>query len=167
MTFKELCQARYSVRSYADQPLDAEKLEYIKECARLSPSAVNLQPWRLRMVSDAEGLSKLCSCYKRDWIRTAPAIIIVSVVKDEAWTRRIDGKYHGDIDAAIITEHICLAAAEQGLGTCWVCNFDSARCHELFSLPGNEEAVVLIPIGTPADQPTAKTRKPMADIWLE
>ena len=98
---------------------------------------------------------------------TAKAVIMVVAVKDEAWVRATDGKYHGDIDAAIITEHICLAATEQGLGTCWVCNFDAALCHDLFALADNEEPVVLIPIGIPAAEPTEKKRKSLDAIWSE
>ncbi|MCF0203629.1 MAG: nitroreductase family protein [Bacteroidaceae bacterium] len=167
MTFKELCEARYSVRSYKDEEIPAEKLEYIKECARLAPSAVNKQPWRLRLITSESGLKKVCATYNREWIKTAKAVIMVIAQKDEAWIRGIDGKYHGDIDAAIITEHICLAAAEQGLGTCWVCNFDAALCHKEFGLAGNEEAVVLIPLGVPADNRPEKKRKAMDDIWAE
>lgn len=167
MTFKELCEARYSVRSYKDEKIPTEKLEYIKECARLAPSAVNKQPWKLHFVTSSDGLSKVVEAYNREWIRTAKSVIMVVAQKDEAWVRKSDGKYHGDIDAAIITEHICLAAAEQGLGTCWVCNFDSALIHESFNLAANEEAVVLIPIGIPADEPSEKKRKDISDIWTE
>ncbi len=166
-TFKELCEARYSVRSYKDEAIPADKLDYIKECARLAPSAVNFQPWKLLMVTSEEGLAKVCATYNREWIRTAKAVIIVVAQKDKAWVRAADGKYHGDIDAAIITEHICLAAAEQGLGTCWVCNFDAALCHKEFSLSENEEAVVLIPIGIPADEKPQKKRKDISEIWGE
>ena len=164
MTFKELCEARYSCRAYKPEAIPAEKMDYVLECARLAPSAVNFQPWRLQIVTDAEGLAKLCSTYKRDWIQTAPCIIIVSAVKSEAWTRRIDGKCHSDVDASIITEHITLAATEQGLGTCWVCNFDAALCHELFAMAEDEEAVALVPIGFPADEPSEKKRKSLSDI---
>lgn len=164
MTFLELCKERYSCRSYKSEAVPSDKMDYVLECARLAPSAVNRQPWRLRVVADAEGLQKLCSTYNRDWIQTAPCIIIVSVDKTEAWTRRIDGKCHSDVDASIITEHITLAATEQGLGTCWVCNFNAALCHELFALPDEEEAVALIPIGYPADECPVKTRKALEEI---
>lgn len=45
MDFKTLCQARYSVRAYKQEAVPADTLEYIKECTRLAPSAVNRQPW--------------------------------------------------------------------------------------------------------------------------
>lgn len=166
MNFKELCEARYSVRAYKQDPIPTDKLEYIKECARLAPSAVNFQPWRLRMITDPETLQKICTTYRRDWLQQAPTIIVVSAVKEEAWTRKIDNKWHGDIDAAIITEHICLAATEQGLGTCWVCNFDTELCHQLLKLPENEVCEVLIPIGYSEGETSPKVRKTMNEIWL-
>lgn len=84
----------------------------------------------------------------------------------EAWTRHEDGKSHADIDLAIAIEHLCLAAAEQGLGTCWVCNFHVERCRELFRLPDGLCPVAIIPIGYPATpEIPEKKRKPMADIW--
>ena len=164
MTFKELCEARYSVRAYKNEPIDAEKLAYVLECARLAPSAVNRQPWRLHVLTSPNDLAKACECYNREWIRTAPAVIAVTVMRNEAWVRSIDGKFHGDIDAAIITEHICLAAAEQGLGTCWVCNFNADRFHTLMNLPADEQPVALIPIGSPASSPTPKSRRPLSEI---
>lgn len=86
------------------------------------------------------------SCYKRERIAQAPLYIICVVCHDEEWVRR-DGKRHGDIDIAIAAEHICMAAAEQGLGSCWVCNFDAVRLHDLLSLEPAEEAAVIIPVG--------------------
>ena len=44
MNFKELCEQRYSVRSYKPEAIPQEKLNYIMECVRLAPSAVNKQP---------------------------------------------------------------------------------------------------------------------------
>ena len=66
------------------------------------------------------------------------------------------------------TEHICLAAAEQGLGTCWVCNFDTELCRKHFKIPEMIEPVVLIPFGYPSDpalfDETPKKRKPIEEI---
>jgi nitroreductase len=133
------------------------------ECVRLAPSAVNKQPWKFRVITNEADKAKLKECYHRDWFKTAPMYIIASIMHDEEWVRA-DGKHHGDIDIAIAVEHLCLAAAEQGLGTCWVCNFDKERCHTLFHIDDPEEVAVLIPIGYAADQPKEKNRKPMNEI---
>ena len=165
MTFKELCESRYSVRGYTAEAVSPDQLAYILECARLAPSAVNRQPWHFHVVSSAEGRAALQSCYDRPWFRTAPLYIVCCIRHDQAWVRPADGKGHGDIDIAIATEHICLAAAEQGLGTCWVCNFDARRCCELLHLPENEEPAVLIPLGHPDPAAhKAKQRKAIEEI---
>ena len=163
MNLLELVNNRYSCRDYEPRSVEKEKLDYIMECVRLAPSAVNKQPWKFRIVSSDEGLQKIRQCYHRDWFNSAPMYIIASILHDEEWVRR-DGKRHGDIDIAIAVEHLCLAATEQGLATCWVCNFDAALCHELFSLTDNEEAAVIIPLGYAADELRPKTRKAMSEI---
>lgn len=60
MNFLELVKARYSARKYAGRSVEIEKLEYIMECVRLAPSAVNFQPWRFKIVTDEPTL-KACS----------------------------------------------------------------------------------------------------------
>ena len=163
MNLQELIKSRYSCRSYQAASVEPQKLDYIMECVRLAPSAVNKQPWRFRIVSTDEDKAKLQRCYVRSWFTSAPMYIIASLVHDEEWVRS-DGKAHGNIDVAIAVEHLCLAAAEQGLGTCWVCNFDALLCKQLFSYAEGEEPVVLIPIGYPADEAKPKVRKAMAEI---
>lgn len=165
MTFLELTKKRYSCRNYQDRPVERELLDYIFECVRLAPSAVNRQPWKFRLVENRSQREKLQQCYQREWFNTAPVYVIASVLHEQEWVRS-DGKHHGDIDIAIAVEHLCLAATDQGLGSCWVCNFDAALCSELFSLPANEEPAVLIPIGYPAVEPTEKKRKELDEILL-
>ena len=163
MNFLELVKNRYSCRAYKSQNVEKEKLDYILECVRLAPSAVNKQPWRFRIVSNDVEKAKLQQCYSRDWFNSAPVYIVASILHDEEWVRR-DGKHHGDIDIAIAVEHLCLAATEQGLATCWVCNFDAALCKELFALPDNEEPAVIIPLGYAADDMKPKIRKAIDEI---
>ena len=158
MRFLDLTKQRYSCRSYQERAVEKEKIEYVMECVRMSPSAVNRQPWRFRVVESEADRQRLCQCYNREWFATAPTYIIASVLHDEEWVRS-DGKHHGNIDVAIAVEHLCLAAAEQGLGTCWVCNFDVELCSRLFDIPANEEVAVLIPLGYAADEPKEKVRK--------
>ena len=133
---------------------------------RLAPSAVNRQPWKFRIVRSQEGREKLQSCYQRPWFNEAPLDILASVLHGQEWVRE-DGKPHGNIDVAIAVEHLCLAATEQGLGSCWVCNFDAKHCHELFKMPETEEPVVIIPIGYPATGLTPRVRKASQEIFFE
>ena len=59
MNFLELAKLRYSVRSYKNAPIEEAKMNYIMECVRMAPSAVNFQPWKFRIVNDAAGLEAL------------------------------------------------------------------------------------------------------------
>ena len=47
MDFEKLCAERYSLRKYADRPVEAEKLEKVLEAGHNAPTAHNLQPQRI------------------------------------------------------------------------------------------------------------------------
>ena len=161
----ELIEARYSARAYSQQPVEQEKIDYILECARLAPSAVNFQPWRFILVESEEKRTALHAGYAQEWFQQAPLYIVVCGDHSQSWTRKKDSHDHADIDAAIAAEHICLAATEVGLGSCWVCNFRPAIVSEVLGIDGETVyPVAIIPIGYAADAPTEKRRKPLDEI---
>ena len=133
MNILELSETRFSARKYTAEPVAQSDLEYIMECVRLAPSAVNKQPWKFVIVRSEEAKQKLWRAYDREWFRTAPLYIVCMKNNNACWTRSYDDKKHGDVDVAIATEHLCLAATERGLGTCWVCNYDTSVMNELFA----------------------------------
>ena len=147
MDLKELIADRYSVRAYLPQEVEPEQLEYILECARLAPSAANRQPWLFYVVTTPGAKKKVWEAYPKDWLTNIPAYIVVCKNVDEVWVRSFDGKDSGDIDASIAAEHICLAAAEQGLGVCWICHFNPVILTEALGLPPHIEPVVIFSIG--------------------
>ena len=169
MNFLELCEARYSVRKYSTEAVSDDDLKYVLECARMAQSAVNFQPWQFVIVRSDEAKANIRRCYNREWFATAPLYIVALRNTDENWVRSSDGKAHGDIDVAIAVEHICLAAAERGLGTCWVCAFDVEAARRALPLGTDEEPVIILPIGYPAEGSTApeKNRKTLDEIVTE
>lgn len=163
--FLSLCKRRISVRHYQAKPVEAEKLTYVMECVRWAPSAVNFQPWQFRVYDTPEERKAIQSCYPREWFVTAPHYILACVDTTQEWVRKSDQVAHGTIDVAIAVEHLCLAAAEQALGTCWVCNFDVAQCRTLLELPAHLVPIAIIPIGYPADSKVGEgKRKPLEEI---
>ncbi len=163
-----LSQERFSARKFTSEAVSQEDLDYIMQCVQLAPSAVNRQPWLWLIVRSAEAKEKLQECYDREWFKTAPMYIVGMKNVNENWVRRYDEKSHGDIDVAIATEHLCLAATERGLGTCWVCNYDTDKMQQFFPREGYE-AVVIIPIGHIAEDcpHVEKKRKDMSEIVEE
>ncbi len=175
MEFNKLIRERYSVRAYLDKPVEKEKLNKVLEAAVLAPTAANRQAFRIIVVSTAARRDELKRIYPKDWFTQAPYIVCVCSLSRECWTRK-DGKSFGDVDAAIVMDHLVLAAANEGLGTCWVAAFDAKAAREVLKLPGvvgiagedacatDVEPVVFTPLGYPADKAGPKKRKPLDEL---
>ena len=103
MSFLEMVKSRCSVRGYTGRKVEPEKLEKILSAAHAAPTAANLQPVRLIVVQEQEGLDKLGTAAN---IYGAPLAIIVCSQPARAWTRPLDGKNTSDIDASILTDHM-------------------------------------------------------------
>lgn len=163
MSIMELVQRRYSVRAYRPDPVEEDKLNYVLEAARLAPTAGNRQPLRLIVIHTVGKEAELRVVYNRDWFVQAPTLICACAVPSEAWVR-CDGKNYSDVDVAIAMDHLVLAAAEQGLGTCWVAAFDPVAAKSLLHLPEGIEPIVFTPLGYPMDTPKPKKRKTLAEL---
>lgn len=159
MSFKQLILKRYSVRQYKNISIDREQIEKVLDAGRMAPSAVNFQPWVFIVVREPGMLNQIHGCYSREWFKTAPAVIVVCGDHAEGWHRASDGKDHTDIDVAIAVDHMSLQAAELGLGTCWVCNFNPQQAKLVLNLPSNLEPIVMLPIGIPEDNDEISTQK--------
>lgn len=171
MKLKDLLQKRYSMRTYLPREVEKEKLDYIIECARLAPSACNFQPWVFYVLTSDEARQAVLEAYPREWMKPAPVYIVVCADYSQSWKRPKDAKDFGDVDAAIAAEHICLSAAELGLGTCWVCNFDTDVLTRFLSLTENVAPIAIFPIGYVDEEKNKvpeKKRKPVSEItkWL-
>lgn len=164
MNFLDNAKKRYSVRSYKSQKVEQEKLDLILEAARVAPTAANLQPVRLIVVQEKEGLAKI---EKAANIYNAPLAVIVCADHSTAWTRPFDKKQTGDIDASILTDHMMLQASELGLGTVWVCYFKPDILSQEFNLPANLEPVNILVIGYADEEPADPDRHGKTRIPLE
>ncbi|MCZ7662806.1 MAG: nitroreductase family protein [Thermoleophilia bacterium] len=160
MDFKDLVRARYSARAYLDRPVEPQKLDLVLEAARLAPTAANRQPFRLVVVSDPQIRADMKAAYHRRWFYTAPLIVAACGVPSENWVR-CDGKNYNDVDVAIVMDYLTLQAADIGLGTCWIADFDPDAVRDILHLPADLEPVALTPLGYSADEPKAKQRKPL------
>lgn len=164
MEFSTLIQTRYSARAYKNIAVENEKLQQIFEAARLAPTAANRQPFRLLVITSQGREADLRRVYNRDWFVQAPLLLCVCGVSAEGWVRRHDGKSYVDVDAAIVMDHIVLAATDLGLGTCWVAAFDPYAAREVLGLPEGVEPIVFTPLGYAADTLKSKKRKACDDF---
>jgi nitroreductase len=163
MDFFELIQARYSVRAYKPDPVEDEKLQRILEAARLAPTAANRQPFQIIVLKTAGRQAELRPIYPRDWFLQAPLLLCACGIPAQNWIRR-DGKNYNDVDVTIAMDHLILAAASLGLGTCWIAAFDPSAARQILRLPEGVEPVAFTPLGYPADAPRPKQRKPLSEL---
>ena len=165
MDFQQLIAARYSVRAYRPDPVPEPLLRQVLEAARLAPSACNRQPFRVVVIRTKGREAELLRVYPKEWFVQAPLVLAVCAVPAEAWVRsRHDGWSAAETDATIATDHLLLAAADVGLGTCWIAAFDPKAAREVLGLPEGVVAVAFTPLGWPADSPSPKERKPLEEL---
>jgi len=164
MEYSELIAARYSVRAYRPDPVEDKKLQAVLEAARLAPTAANRQPFQLVVMHTTGREEEIGKIYRRLWFVQAPLVIGVCAISSLAWVRESDRFNARLIDAAIVADHLILAAANLGLGTCWVAAFNVEAARDVMKLPDEAEPVIFTPLGYPADQPGPKTRKPLNEL---
>lgn len=165
MTFLDLARARYSVRAFDPRPVESEKLELILKAAQAAPSACNYQPVRILVIQKPEDLKKFS--YMSRSIFGAPMVLIVCADVSVAWVRGFDKLNHAGADACIAATHIMLAAAELGLGTTWIGNFDPEQLDKQFELPETLAPICILPLGYPASSAAPsdrhESRKPLEE----
>jgi nitroreductase len=169
MTFLELARRRYSTRAYRPDPVPDDLLAAVLEAGRVAPTAANKQPFRVIVIHTAGREAELRRIYDREWFVQAPLLLCVCAVREEAWSRTTyDGRSHADVDAAIVMDHMILAAADLGLGTCWIAAFDPAAAREVLGVPPEGEPMLFTPLGFGADDPAGsarhRVRRPLEDL---
>jgi nitroreductase len=170
--FLKLAAARRSIRKYQPAPVEREKLDLCLEAARLAPSACNAQPCRFVVLDEPAVKEKFCSAVFTGVYSAckfaAAAPVMVAVVSDTGKLTAWLGNQMQDtnfrlVDIGIAAEHFVLAAAEQGLGTCWLGWFDAKAAARALALPRGKKVEVLLSVGYPAESPAARPRKTKED----
>jgi nitroreductase len=165
MDFKELVKLRQSNRAYQDRAVEREKIECCLEAGRLSPSANNVQGWTFVVVEEADLRARVAESAFRiggAFVKQAPVILILVaekpllIAKLGSALRKMD---FSSLDMGIAAAHICLQAADLGLGTCMVESFDEKTVKGLLGIPDDRRAALLITLGYAADSHREKKRK--------
>ncbi|MGB9742917.1 MAG: nitroreductase family protein [bacterium] len=165
MEFYEVIRRRMSVRAYKPDPVPDEVLNRILEAGRLAPSAKNLQPWKFIVVRDDKIRQELVpACRNQAFIAQAPLVICACALLEQAW-KGMGGYWSAaEVDVTIALEHIILAAANEGLGTCWIGAFTESEVRRVLAIPEGVKPVALTPLGYPAQEPKPRPRKEIKEI---
>ena len=150
MDVYEAIALRKSVRAFLDKPVEPEVLERILNAARIAPSARNDQEWRFVVVQDREARLRLVEAANgQQFVGEAPVVLACCGVSGGKNMRC--GQDPLPIDVAIAIDHITLAAAAEGLGTCWIGSFYPEQVREILGIPEDIVIVELLPLGYPRD----------------
>ena len=151
MEFESVIKSRESVRDYADKKVEDEKINFVLECARQSPSWTNKQCWQFIVVKDKKTINDLSktSIINR-WLKNVPIIIVACGNPKQSGVRNKINYFI--VDVSIALEHIVLAATDKGLGTCWIGGFSEKKVKRILNIPKNIRVVALTPLGYPAEK---------------
>ena len=160
----EAIAVRKSVRAFLDKPVEDDILERILDAARCAPSARNAQEWRFVVVRDRAVRERIASeAARQPFIGTAGILLACCAVTDGRIMRCGQPAY--PIDVAIAMDHLSLAAAALGLGTCWIGSFDEELVRQILGIDAGVRVVQLMPLGWPVDpSPVPKSRLGLEQI---
>jgi len=166
MEFFDIINKRYSMRGFEDKPVEQEKLDKVLEAARLAPTGVNFQPFKIIVIDTEKNKEELSKIYPQKWFVEAPYVLCVVASKDKAWTRKFDGKNIADIDATIVMTHMILAATDQGLDTCFIAAFKPDEASKFLNLDEEWEPILFSPLGYGNAEPRNTPRKPIEELVI-
>lgn len=168
MDIYDAIRTRTSVRAYRSDPVEPEKLERILDAARLAPSGKNGQPWTFIVITDPKIKQDLVpACKGQSFIAEAPVVIAACGREDLAY-QKMGGYWNSmPVDIGIAFEHLMLAAAAEGLGTCWIGAFMEEEVRSILGVPKEHKIVALTPVGYPAGERIVRPRKALQDILMK
>ena len=149
MEFKEVIKSRYSCKKYSDRQVEPEKLTAILEAGRLAPTAKNLQEQRVYVVQSPEILAKIDVVTPCRY--GAPTVLVVAFDKKNVFIYPGGKRDSGVEDASIMATHMMLAAADEGVDSCWLNFLDPDKMAEALGLPENEEVLMVLDLGYAAE----------------
>jgi nitroreductase len=167
MNVLEAINARQSIRAYQARPIEPEKLEAVLAAANRAASAANLQAYHICVVRDGARKQALSAAAAgQSFLATAPLVLVFATEPSRSAAKygpRGEQIYCMQ-DACAAVCNAMLAAVELGLGTCWVDAVDAPAAGRAVGLPDGQHAVVLLPLGYPAEQPPRTSRRELKDL---
>lgn len=149
MEFNDVIKNRYSCKKYSDRQVEEEKINAILNAGRLAPTAKNLQEQHIYVIQSEEVLAKIDLATPCRY--EAPTVIVVAFNKNDVFTYPGGKRDSGVEDATIVATQMILAAANEGVDSCWINYFDPEKLAVDLGLPSDEEILMLMDIGYAAE----------------
>lgn len=148
----KVLKERRSVRKYQKKEIPHQIIEEIIDCARLAPTAINIQPWEFIVITEERKREEIAEMTDHGkFIKDAPVCIAVFCK---------DTKYYLE-DGSAATTYILLAAKVFELGSCWIAGdkkFYAEKVRKYLGVPEGYKLISLISIGYPEEIPSPSKR---------
>lgn len=174
MEIDETIKGRRSIRKYQEKEIPDALIKELLDLAIRAPSSMNGQPWYFIIIKSIKVKEKLVEIknrycpiekqqYKADFLRDAPAIIIVCVEREKSYEREIE-------NGVLATANLMLGAFGRGLGSVYLSAYRSGEprisqeIKQLLNLPQNIEPITIVPLGYPNETPEPKVLRPLKEM---
>jgi len=155
MSLLDVIFNRRSIRRYKDEPVPEEVMKNILEAGRLAPSANNAQPWHFIVVTDPKIKHALAQRRWNWFIKDSAFTVVGCGDKSNRWST---------VDVSIALENMVIAAEAQGVGSCWIGDFEESEVKQILNIPENLKVIALVSFGYPAEKPSPRSKKSLEEI---
>ncbi len=150
---------RRSIRDYTPHPVPEELIKLLVEAGASAPSAFNERSTEFVVVNDRKILDELAKVNPKS-LQLKKATVAIVVCGNQAKEKN-KGQGYWQLDGAVATENILIAAHAVGLGAVWTAIYPYPdripQVQKLLGLPEQVIPLNIVPIGYPAEQ---KMREP-------
>lgn len=142
-TGDELLVLRRSVRDFTDEPVSDKLLNEVFDLCRYSPTSKNTEAFYFLTSRNKKLIERLAARKERGATPLVKAPVMAAVCTDPDKTIRPEE------DACIAATYLMLAAAQFGLGTCWIGGMNTKAVKDILAIPEQYYIACLTPIGFP------------------
>lgn len=149
MEFYEVVKRRRSYRAYKPDMPEKDKIDRILNSARLAPTWANRQGVHYIVVQKPENVKAVWEAIEQNPKFADAPMFIVGIISEKGSGVNLNGEKYYGVDFGICFEHLILAAAAEGLATCWIGWFPEEKLKEVLKIPKKYRVMGITPLGFP------------------
>jgi len=152
MDVKEAIQKRRAYRSLKPVKITKDFINDLTECAQITASCFNNQPWQYVFVYEKEMLEKMHEALSsgNEWAHKASMIIVVLGKKDDDCV--IYDRIYYRFDIGMATEAMILRATELGFVAHPIAGYSPKKTREILGIPEDIDVIALVIVGKHSDK---------------
>jgi len=152
MDVKEAIQKRRAYRSLTSVEIKKEFIEDLAECAQITASCSNNQPWQYIFVYESEMLKKMHEALSsgNEWAHKASMIIAVLGKKEDDCV--IYDRIYYRFDIGMATEAMILRATELGFVAHPIAGYSPKKTRAILGVPDDVDVIALVIVGKHSDK---------------